>query len=219
MAHATATPRARQLRHPRQQFARAPALPFAEILPAEDVTDALRAEPVTFRDRLFSPLVTRWVFLAQVLDPDASCRAAVARFLAWRSSQGLAPCSANPGAYCKARGRLPEGGLARLTRTTGRQLHDQAPPAWRWNGRAIKVVDGTTVSLPDTPANQQAFPQAGTQRPGLGFPIARLVVLFSLAVGTALDAAPGRYRGKQTGETALFHTPQHNLEAGDILLA
>jgi hypothetical protein len=109
--------------------------------------------------------------------------------------------------------------LARLTRSTGRQLQDQAPPAWQWNGRPVKVVDGTTVSLPDTPDNQQAFPQTSTQRAGVGFPIARLVVLFSLAVGTVLDAALGRCQGKQTGETALFHTWQHNLEPGDSLLA
>jgi hypothetical protein len=73
--------------------------------------------------------------------------------------------------------------------------------------------------MPDTPENQEEFPQAGTQRPGVGFPIARLVVLFSLAVGTVLDAALGRYQGKRTGETALFATLRHNLEPGDILLA
>lgn len=219
MAHATPTARARQVRALRQQFAQAPALPFADLLPAEEVNTAVQAEQVSFRDRLFSPLVTLWVFLSQVLDPDQSCRAAVARLLAWRSSQGLAPCSANPGAYCKARSRLPEGVLARLTRSTGRQIHHEAPPEWCWNGRPVKVVDGSTVSMPDTPDNQKAYPQAKTQRPGLGFPIARLVILFSLAVGTALDAALGRYQGKRTGETALFHTLLHNVEAGDLLLA
>jgi hypothetical protein len=219
MAHVTPTHRSRQVRCLRQQFAQAPALPFADILPAAQVEQALRAEKVSFRDRLFSPLVTLWVFLSQVLDPDHSCRAAVARFLAWRTTRGLAPCSADPGAYCKARGRLPEGVLARLTRTTGRQLQDHAPPAWRWNGRPVKVVDGTTVSMPDTPANQKEYPQSPSQKPGVGFPIARLVVLFSLAVGTVLEAALGRYQGQHTGETALFHTLHPNLEPGDILLA
>jgi Transposase DDE domain len=219
MAHATPTRRARQVRQLRQQFHRAPALPFAEVLPARQIRQALRDEAVTFRDRLFSPFVTIWVFLSQVLDPDHSCRAAVARLLAWRTARGLAPCSADTGAYCKARQRLPEGVLARLTRQTGRQAQEQAPPAWRWEGRTVKVVDGTTVSMPDTPANQQAFPQSRSQRPGVGFPIARLVVLFSLAVGTVLDAALGPYRGKRTGETALFHTLHDNLDPGDILLA
>src|SRR5207248_1008611 len=133
------------------------------------------------------------------LDPDHSCRAAVRRFLAWRSSQQLPASSPDTGAYCKARGRLPEGVLARLTRHTGRHTQDQAPPAWRWNGRLVKIVDGTTVSMPDTPSNQYAYPQPPCQQAGLGFPLLRLVVLFSLSVGTVLDAALGRYQGQQTG--------------------
>jgi Transposase DDE domain len=219
MAHRTPSPRGRQVGALHRQLAQAPGLPFADVLPAEQVEQALRQENVTFRDRLFSPLVTLWVFLSQVLDPDGSCRQAVLRFLAWRTAQRLPPCSTDTGAYCKARQRLPEGVLARLTRATGRRLQDQAPPAWRWEGRTVKVVDGTTVSMPDTPANQKAFPQSPSQKPGVGFPIARMVVLFSLAVGTVLDAALGRYQGKQTGETALFHTLHDHLERGDILLA
>src|SRR5262245_8235503 len=219
MAHPTPAPRARPVGALRRHFHQAPGLPFADVLPAEQIAQALRDEKVSCRDRLFSPLVTVWVFLSQILDPDHSCRAAVARFLAWRAARGLAPCAADTGAYCKARQRLPEGVLARLTRATGRQPQDQAPPAWRWNGRTVKVVDGTTVSMPDTPANPQAFPQSRSQKAGVGFPIARLVVLFSLAVGTALDAALGRYQGKQTGETALFHHLHDNLEPGDVLLA
>src|SRR5262245_2029929 len=145
MAHATPTRRSRHVRRPvarlRTQLAHAPALPFADLLDADQVEQALQEEQVTFRDRLFSPLVTLWVFLSQVLDPDHSCRAAVARFLAWRAAHGLAPCSADPSAYNKARHRLPEGVLTRLTRLTGRQTQDHAPAPWRWNGRTLKVVD------------------------------------------------------------------------------
>jgi hypothetical protein len=219
MSHAIPSCRSRQVAQLRQQLHRSPELPFAQLLDRDTIQQALRDENISFRDRLFSPCVTLWVFLSQVLDPDHSCRAAVARFLAWRAAQQLPPCATDTGAYCKARGRLPEGVLARLTRVTGRQIQDQAPPHWRWNGRPIKVVDGTTVSMPDTPANQQEFPQPRTQKPGLGFPLARLVVLFALAVGTVLDAALGRSLGKQTGETALFHTLYDNLEPGDIVLA
>jgi hypothetical protein len=219
MTHATPSSRARQVRRLAEQFADAPGLPFADLLPAEQVESALAAESVSFRDRLFGPLVTLWVFLSQALDPDSSCRAAVARFLAWRASRGKAACSADPGAYCKARGRLPEGVLTRLTRSSGRRIQDQGPDGWRWQGRNVKLVDGTTVSMPDTPANQRAFPQPHTQRPGIGFPMARLVVLFALTTGVVLDAALGPCQGKQTGETALFHSLQDNLEAGDILLA
>jgi hypothetical protein len=219
MAHATPSRRTRPAHRLAEQFARAPGLPFADLLPADRVEEALQQERVSFRDRLFSPLVTLWVFLSQVFDPDHSCRAAVSRFLAWRAARGQAPCSADPGAYCKARQRLPEGVLARLTRASGRRPQDQAPQTWRWKGRAVKLVDGTTVSMPDTPANQRAFPQPRTQKPGTGFPMARLVALFSLAVGTVLDMALGPCLGKQTGETALFHGLRDHLEAGDILLA
>jgi Transposase DDE domain len=219
MAHATAGQRCRPVAQLQQQLAQAPRLPFADLLDHPQVQQALDAEEVSFRDRLFTPLVTLWVFLSQVLDPDHSCRAAVARFLAWRTAQDLPPCSADSSAYCKARQRLAEGVLTRLTRSTGRQVQQQAPTAWRWKGRTVKVVDGTTVSMPDTAANQAAYPQARTQKPGLGFPILRLVVLFSLAVGTVLDAALGRYQGKQTGETALFRTLHDNLAADDLVLA
>jgi hypothetical protein len=219
MAHATPSRPTRQVRRLADQFHRAPGLPLADLLPAERVEQALRDESVSFRDRLFNPLVTLWVFLSQALDPDHSCRAAVARFLAWRAARGKPPCSADPGAYCKARGRLPEAVLARLARAAGRRTRDEAPAAWRWHGRDVKVVDGTTVSMPDTPANQRAFPQPHTQRPGVGFPMARLVVLFALAVGTALDAALGPCQGKRTGETALFHALQGNPGPGDLVLA
>jgi hypothetical protein len=219
MAHPTPSRYARQVATLQRQFAQAPGLPFAGALQPAAVELALRQENVSFRDRLFSPLVTLWVFLSQVLDPDHSCRQAVARFLAWRVARGLKPCSADTGAYCKARRRLPEGLLARLARSTGRQLQDEAPDGWRWRGHTVKVVDGTTVSMPDSPDNRRAFPPPQGGYRGGGFPVARLVVLFSLAVGTVLDAALGRFQGKQTGETALFRTLHDHLGAGDVLLA
>ncbi|HEY7310956.1 MAG TPA: IS4 family transposase [Gemmataceae bacterium] len=219
MAHRTSPSAMCQVAQLRDRFTQAAALPFADILPAAQVQQAAQAEQVRFRDRLFSPAVTLWMFLSQVLDATHCCRQAVARFLAWRLGQGLAPCSADTSAYCKARGRLPEAVLARLVRQTGQRTQDEMPAAWRWAGRTVKVVDGTTVSMPDTPANQQAFPQSRAQKAGVGFPLARMVVLFSLAVGTALDAAFGPYRGKQTGELSLFRQLHDRLDPGDILLA
>lgn len=203
----------------RRRLARADALPFAEHLPRAQVQQALDAEHVTFRERLFAPAVTLWVFLSQLLDADHSCRQAVARYNAYRAHEGLPPAAPTTAAYCKARSRLPEGVLARLTRASGRRLLGLAPAAWLWRGRAVKVVDGTTVSMPDTPENQRCFPQPPAQRPGLGFPLARLVVLFSLAVGTVLDAALGRYQGKGTGEPALFRPLRDGLDRGDVVLA
>jgi hypothetical protein len=86
-----------------------------------------------------------------------------------------------------------------LVRDTGQDLHRASAAAWRWKGRRVKIAHGTTVSMPDTPANQAEYPQPNSQQPGLGFPLARLVVVFCLACGTVLDAALGRYQGKQVG--------------------
>lgn len=219
MAHRMSHRLTRQVGHARHRLDQAPGLPMARHLPAETIQKALDQENVSFRDRLFSPCVTLWVFLSQLLDPDHSCRQAVARLVAFRAALGLAPCSPNTSAYCKARQRLSEGVLTRLTRQTGQDLLERAPARWLWKGRTVKIVDGTTVSMPDTPENQQAYPQPRSQKPGLGFPLARLVVVFSLAVGTVLDAALGRYRGKETGETALFRSLHDGLSEGDVVVA
>jgi hypothetical protein len=191
---------------------------LAEHLPQAQIERAVRAAGVGFRHRLFAPALTLWTFLSQALDPDHSCRQAVARLLAWRCARRLPPCSADAGAYCKARARLPEAALAQRTRDTGRRLLDQAAPAWRWKGRQVQVVDGTGLSLPDTPANQEQYPPSSRAAPGCGFPLMRLVVLFSLAVGTVRDAALGPHRGKGSGEQSLLRALLGGLAAGDVLL-
>jgi hypothetical protein len=129
-------------------------------------------------DRIYSPLVTLWVFLSQVLSADHSCRAAVARLIAHRISQGQSPCSSETGAYCQARKRLPETFLSDVARQTGRALESNVDPQWLWKQRRVLVFDGSTVSMPDTPANQLAYPQPAAQKPGLGFPLARIAAVF-----------------------------------------
>src|SRR4029077_5260788 len=136
--------------------------------------------------------------------------------LAQRVAQGLPECSADTGAYCKARQRLPEAVLAGLTRRTGQQLLLDAPARWCWHGRDVKVVDGSTASMPDTPANQKAYPQMRSQKPGLGFPILRLLVFFSLAGGTVLESPFCSYQGKETSELALFRSLHDSLQEGDV---
>ena len=90
---------------------------------------------------------------------------------------------------------------------------------WLWRGRHVYLVDGTTISLPDTPKNQQVYPQPRQQQAGLGFPMMRLVALLSLATGMVKDAATGPYAGKERGETALLRQLLNRLEPGAILLA
>jgi len=203
----------------RQELQQQPGLPFADYLPANLIHQSARAVGCLFRERIFTPAVTLWTFLSQVLDADHSCRQAVARLLAYRTGRGLRPCSPDTGAYCKARGRLPEELLRELTRRTGRELLEKAPPTWLWKGRSVKVVDGTGLSMPDTHKNQKAYPKSEKLAPGVGFPIMRLVVVFSLAVGTVLDAALGPFHGKGNGELSLWRTLADKLEAGDVLLA
>jgi hypothetical protein len=218
MKHSTARKRARQIELLRTQFAQADGLAFADVLPAERIEDALRQAKACWRDCVYTPVLTLWAFLGQVISPDGSCRAAVARVLAWLVSRGEPPCMPKTGPYCKARARLPESVFVALMRQTGEALHQAALPNWCWHGRRVKLVDGTTMTMPDTPQNQAAYPQQSAQQPGLGFPIVRLVVVFCLACGTVLDAALGRYQGKKSGENTLLRTLD-SFEPEDVLLA
>lgn len=192
---------------------------FAALLPRDRILKAFEAARATWQGWVYTPAITVWVFLSQCLSPDHSCRDAVARLVAWRVTQGLSPCSADTGAYCTARGDLPEEAVHALVRDTGRQVEDESPETWLWHGRKVRVVDGSTITMPDTPENQAVYPQAKTQKPGCGFPIARLLVVFSLSVGTVLEAAIGKYKGKQTGETSLFRGLYEALAEGDVILA
>jgi hypothetical protein len=128
-----------QVRFLRRQFLQDGDLPFTDVLSEDIVSHALTAMKVLWRDRIYSPLVTLWVFLGQVLSADPCCRAAVARLLAHRLSQGQSPCSAETGAYCQARSRLPEAFFSQVARQTGRALDDNAGPQWLWKGRRVYV--------------------------------------------------------------------------------
>ena len=192
---------------------------FAALLSQDRILKAFGTARAAWQGWIYTPAVTVWVFLSQCLSPDHSCRDAVARLLAWRVSQGLPACSVDTGAYCTARSGLPEEALHMLVRQTGRQIEDESPEKWLWNGRKVCVVDGSTVTMPDTPENQAAYPQQKSQKPGCGFPIARIVVIFSLSVGTVLEAAIGKYKGKQTGENSLFRRLYGALAEGDVILA
>src|SRR5438309_2012353 len=201
----------------RRQFLQDGDLPFTDVLTEEVITRALAA--VTgWLDRIFSPLVTLWVFLGQVLSADHSCRAAVARLIAHRLSRGQRSCSAETGAYCQARQRLPESFFADVACSVGRGLDDQADRRWLWKGRRVYLFDGTTVTMPDTPENQKAYPQVYNQKPGLGFPIARIGAVISLACGAVVNLGFCQYAGKGQGEISLLRQLWDVLRPGDVLL-
>src|SRR5215210_1613537 len=196
----------------------ADVLPFHDLLDAKMVEAALAEEGVTFSQRIYTPLVTLSVFLSQVLDPDHSCRAAVARLIAWLAVDGKSTCAPETATSCEARRRLPTRVITRLVHWMARRIEGRAADEWTWKGRRVALVDGSTVSMPDTAANQAAFPQSRTQGVGLGFPVARIVAVISLATGVVRDLALGPYKGKETGETALFRTLWGGLEPGEIAL-
>ena len=202
-----------------QRLRQGEGLVFRELLGAEVVERLLLEVGYAGQERIYSPLVVLGVFLSQVLSADQSCRAAVARLNADRVAQELPPCSPETGAYCVARARLPEELFSKLVRTTGEQLQAAAPAAWLVQGRPVKLVDGVTVTMPDTAENQAEYPQPSSQEPGLGFPIARMVVIFSLAVGAVLDYAVGPYAGKKTGENQLFRGWMDGLSKDDVVVA
>jgi len=208
-----------QVRFLRRQFLQDGDLPFADVLSEGAVAHALAALSIVWLDRIYSPLVTLWVFLGQVLSRDHSCRAAVARLIAHRVSRGERACSAETGAYCQARKRLPEEFFAAVARKTGQVLDEGADQGWLWKGRRVLVYDGSTVSMPDTAENQQVYPEPPQQQPGLGFPLARIAAFFSLSCGAVIDLAISPYAGKGNSEMGMLRKLWEVLRPGDIMLA
>lgn len=207
-----------QVRFLQRQFLQDGELPFADVLSAELVAQALTAANTVWKDRIYTPLTTLWIFLGQILDIDHSCRAAVTRFIAYRVSHGQSYCSAETGAYCQARKRLPEKFFSDIARQTGQALETNTPSGWLWKGKRVYAFDGSTVMMPDTPKNQADYPQNVTQKPGIGFPIARIAAIFSLSCGAIVDLGISRYAGKGQSELGILRRMGSFFRRGDILL-
>lgn len=199
----------------KQKLAHSLGLPFQEVLPETMIQEAVRAEGIQYRKRLFWPVVTVWMFLSQVLDKDKSCENAVSRLIAWLSSQKAPLPSSDPSAYCQARQRLPEGLFKRLFVGVAHRLQALVSQEGLWKGRRVFLIDGSTVSMPDTPDNQAAYPQHKSQAPGCGFPLARIVGLFSLATGAAWDLLIGAWK---TPEIKMARQLYEQLAPEDILV-
>jgi hypothetical protein len=219
VAHSTAPAPRDPFVATRDQLARRPGLPFLTLLSRPVVAAACRAIHHHWRERVYTPWITLSLFLSQVLSDDPSCDEASDRFPKARYDQGLPPVSTETTSYCEARHRLPEGVFWELVHGTGRAIHEKAEISWLFHGRSVKIIDGSTVVMPDTARNQEAYPQPSRQAAGPGFPIARLLVVFSRAVGTVLAAAMGRYQGEQTSERALLRMVIDQFRPGDIVLA
>lgn len=203
----------------RRQFGDQPTKALGSVLPTTELQRLVLEEVGTFRERIYPPLTTLGLFIGQALSQDGACQDAVSRRLSERTARGETACSLNSGPYCKARKRLPLELIRRLALKVGETLEQDSPRDWKWRGRSIKLMDGTTISMPDTTSNQSVYPQSGVQQAGLGFPLAMLVAVISLSTGAVLAWALGPCRGKHTGEQALFRQLMPRLDFGDIILA
>lgn len=206
----------RQIRNFKHTFLQTGQSSAFELLPTDFIQKI--SATASRRNKVFTPLVTLKAFLLQVLSDDASCKEAVAKVLAERLDHELPPNSVNTGPYCKARQRLNLTQLVEAVRSVGKRL-TRHTESWHWKGFHVVMVDGSTALMPDTPDNQHRFPQQSNQKPGLGFPIVRMVALISLTVGAVIDYSIGPYQGKGSGETSLFSQLIGTLSQGQLLLA
>jgi hypothetical protein len=202
-------------------FLQTDGLPLDDVLTPDDVVTAFTdagADCHGSATAIFTPLLTLWAFLGQLLHSDHSCRAAVLRVAVLCAALSRPIPASDTAAYCRARCRLPTAALRRLATQLGQRLEERVPTDWLWQGRHVKLVDGSTSQVPDSPANQQAFPPRRRRR-GISYPLIRWVCLVSLATAAVLDFNYGPYQGKQTGELALSRPLLAGMQSGDVLLA
>jgi hypothetical protein len=195
------------------------AVDFFNVLTGPELLDKTEAYLPEHRERLYPPTVTLSMFMMQALNEDGSCQKAVNGWAARRVAEGLNANSVRTGAYCKARQRLPVEMAMALTRETGQLLSARAQAGWRWRGRTVKLVDGSGISMPDTPENQARYPQPSSQAEGVGFPLARIVAVICLSTGAVMDAAMGPYSGEGTSELGLLRSLGAAFSAEDVMLA
>jgi len=199
--------------HLRQTTLEQLARNLAELIPLHLLSSA--DEGPNSRQRLFTLRLTCECFLWQMLKPRTACREVVRQVQALACLQGKGPVDENASAYIQARQRLPQECLERILTATARAAERRAGSRPGLQGRPVKVVDGSSVQLPDTAANQKDYPQPSGQKPGCGFPVLKLAVLFSLASGALLDVVMGNLHSH---DLRLFHRLWECLQAGDILL-
>jgi hypothetical protein len=203
----------------RRQVRQVEAVDFFNVLTGAELLESTDSYLPEHRERLYPPTVTLSMFMKQALNEDRSCQKAVNGWAAQRAAEGLSVRSVRTGGYCQARQRLPMEMVVALTRETAGLLSSKAPVCWRWRGRVVKLVDGTGISMPDTPDNQARYPQPSSQAAGVGFPLARLVGVICLSTGAVLDAGLGPFEGQGNSERDLLREMLGNFCAGDVMLA
>jgi hypothetical protein len=200
----------------KQKFQNSVALPFEQVLTEAMIQQVLEQEQLSYRQTIYTPVVTLWAWLSQVLDSDKSLSNTVSRMIACLSGAGVGVPSSDTGAYSKARKRLPLTVLKALLTKTGQSLHAQVSAEERWCGRRVKAYDGTSVTMSDTHANQKAYPQHSNQKAGCGFPLAKLVVWFCVTTGAVLEVTIAAFN---TSEWEMSRQLYRRLTDEDVVVA
>ena len=198
-----------------------PGLPFATVVTDEKINRVFARHGGLFGgNSIYSSAIVLWAFLGQVLRDgrEASCQSAVAGIISFCLQVGRDAPTADTGDYCRARAKLSEPAIRELNTEIANDAEQQADEAWLWKRRHAKLIDGFTFTMPDTEKNQAEFPHPRTQKKSVGLPIARSVVILSLAIAMVMDVVLGPYKGKETGESALFRQMMASLMAGDVVV-
>jgi hypothetical protein len=196
-------------------------LPLSRILSKEIIEESLTQLNIKFRNRIFNPYITLWLFVSQILSSPQSCQSAVLRLVAWLSRNDKRLCSTRTGGYVQARQRLSVSLIRGLAKKISARIRKETAnqTKWTFHGRSVKLVDGTTLSIEDTKKNNRKYPK---RKNIFGYPLIRLVSVICHSTGTVMDLKIAPYIGKGTGELSLFiKLIQHSdaLKAGNILLA
>jgi len=152
----------------KDKFSQSLGLPFKELLPESVIKQAISELKIKYKKRLFDPLITLLAFLSQVLDTDKTCHNAVSKIIAHLAQEEVEVPSTDTSAYCQARARLPEKLLEKLFNYSAQNLEERVTQEHLWCGRNVLVIDGSTVSMPDTVENQKEYPQPSSQKEGCG---------------------------------------------------
>ena len=195
------------------------ATDFLKLLSCDELSSTIEKNIPQYRENIYTPMQTLSMFLAQTLNEDRSCNKAVIDMIIQKQLQeNKRDISPNSGAYCLARQKLPLPLLTELTVKIGEIIYQNTPEQWHWLGRRVCLIDGTTLTMPDTEKNQEVYPQSKGQKKGIGFPICRLLAVSCMYTGVILNASIGPCKGKGSDEKSLLRGVLDTFNAGDVVV-